>query len=68
MATRTCECGLAENSDRERPAPCQGCDVCETNYQGGPLEEHQPTPVFSQCTGQLVHWDCHKCGELIYNA
>lgn len=67
-ATRTCACGLAENSDRERPAPCQGCEVCETNYQGEPLEEHQPEVMFNQLTGEVDHFECSQCGEIIHNA
>lgn len=67
-AKRSCACGLAENSDHLKPPPCQGCPVCETNYDHKPLEEHEPVPIFNRTTGRTDHIACLNCGEWLSHA
>jgi len=66
-----CKCGDREYFESGMPPrDCQGCEKCGTTLamsKSGhePMQPHVPVPRYSQTTGELRHFVCDVCGELI---
>lgn len=66
-----CKCGKAEYfSSGCPPQDCQGCDECGSTFGLGPKAHperipHDPKPQFSRETGELSHYICSRCYELV---